>query len=162
MASWQALGNECLFNFCATDQANGAGETDEWVTPIVDETIRALAQVCLWKTQSLEHVVHAQQPLGLSSNQVAKAIGVLPDSVRRICHEKMHLSAKMAMRLGRYFGTGAAGQLRSHGAGLEIRRSPNKAFRAADLLPPQGGAIRVLASIHSHTRGKTSASPRTR
>jgi hypothetical protein len=43
-------------------------------------------------------------------------------------------------------------------------RSPvaQQGVRAAERLPPQRGAIKVLASIHSHTRGKTSASPRTR
>ena len=46
------------------------------------------------------------EPLGLTSGQVARAIGVLPDAVRRISQEEMHLSAKMAVRLGRYFATG--------------------------------------------------------
>lgn len=32
---------------------------------------------------------------------------MLPDAVRRILQEEMHLSAKMAHRFGRYFGTGA-------------------------------------------------------
>src|SRR5262249_43472644 len=51
-------------------------------------------------------VLHSQflAPLGLTSNQVAKAIGVLPDAVRRISQEEMHVSAKMVQRLGRYFG----------------------------------------------------------
>ena|SRR5215469_11139976 len=45
--------------------------------------------------------------VGLTCGQVARAIGVLPDSVRRIAQEEMQLSAKMAQRLGRYFGNGA-------------------------------------------------------
>jgi addiction module HigA family antidote len=45
-------------------------------------------------------------PLGLTSGQVARAIGVLPDVVRRMSQEEMHLSARMAVRLGRYFATG--------------------------------------------------------
>jgi antitoxin HigA-1 len=47
------------------------------------------------------------EPLGFTSGQVARAIGELPEAVRRISQEEMHLSAKMAVRLGRYFGTRA-------------------------------------------------------
>src|SRR5262245_10472206 len=47
------------------------------------------------------------EPLGLSSSQVARAIGVLPEAVRRISQEEMQLSPKMAVPLGRYFGNGA-------------------------------------------------------
>jgi antitoxin HigA-1 len=46
------------------------------------------------------------EPLELTSGQVARAIGVVPDSVPRISREEMHLSAKMAVRFGRYFGNG--------------------------------------------------------
>ena len=48
------------------------------------------------------------EPLGPTSGQVVRAIGVLPDAVRRIFQEEMHLSAKMAVRLGRYFATGTS------------------------------------------------------
>jgi hypothetical protein len=41
--------------------------------------------------------------LGPSSSQVARAIGVLPDSVRRITQEEMQLSPKMAVRFSRHF-----------------------------------------------------------
>src|SRR5262249_30978112 len=47
------------------------------------------------------------EPLGLTSGRVVRAIGVLPDAVRRISPEEMHLSAKMAVQLGRCFGNGA-------------------------------------------------------
>jgi addiction module HigA family antidote len=46
------------------------------------------------------------EPLGLTSNQIARAVGVLPDAVRQNSQEEMHLSAKMTQRFGRYFGNG--------------------------------------------------------
>jgi addiction module HigA family antidote len=40
------------------------------------------------------------------SAEVARVIGVLQHAVRRISQGETHLSAKMAVRLGRYFATG--------------------------------------------------------
>jgi addiction module HigA family antidote len=47
------------------------------------------------------------EPLGLTTGQVAKAIRRAPPAVLRISQEEMRLSAKMAQRFGRYFGTRA-------------------------------------------------------
>jgi hypothetical protein len=43
------------------------------------------------------------EPLGLTSRQVVRAIGVIPDTVLRLSREEIHMSAKMAQRFGRYF-----------------------------------------------------------
>lgn len=44
-------------------------------------------------------------PLHLSSNEVARAIGVTAARVNDIVNEKRGITADTALRLGRYFGT---------------------------------------------------------
>jgi addiction module HigA family antidote len=46
-------------------------------------------------------------PLGLSSNALAKAIGVTPARINEIVRERRGISADTALRLARYFGTDA-------------------------------------------------------
>lgn len=46
-------------------------------------------------------------PLGLSSNALAKAIGVTTARVNEIVRERRGISADTALRLARYFGTDA-------------------------------------------------------
>lgn len=46
-------------------------------------------------------------PLRLSSNALARAIGVTPARVNDIANGKRGISADTALRLGRYFGTTA-------------------------------------------------------
>ncbi|HZX69510.1 MAG TPA: HigA family addiction module antitoxin [Rhodanobacter sp.] len=46
-------------------------------------------------------------PMELSSNAVARAIGVTPARVNEIVNESRGISADTALRLGRYFGTTA-------------------------------------------------------
>lgn len=46
-------------------------------------------------------------PLALSSNALARAIGVTPARVNDIANEKRGITADTALRLGRYFGTTA-------------------------------------------------------
>jgi antitoxin HigA-1 len=65
----------------------------------------SLGSACAWPGAVLRE--RFLEPLGLTSGQVARAIGVLPDAVLRLSQEEMRLSAKMAVRLGRYFGTSA-------------------------------------------------------
>lgn len=45
------------------------------------------------------------RPLELSSNALARAIGVTPARVNDIANEKRGITADSALRLGRYFGT---------------------------------------------------------
>lgn len=45
------------------------------------------------------------RPLGLSSNALARALGVTPARVNDIASEKRGITADSALRLGRYFGT---------------------------------------------------------
>ena len=47
-------------------------------------------------------------PLGISARQLADAIGVPPNRVSDIVRERRGVTADTAIRLGRYFGTGAA------------------------------------------------------
>jgi antitoxin HigA-1 len=44
-------------------------------------------------------------PLGLSSNALARAIGVTPARVNEIVRERRGISADTALRLARFFGT---------------------------------------------------------
>jgi addiction module HigA family antidote len=46
-------------------------------------------------------------PLGLSSNALARALGVTPARVNDIANEKRGITADTALRLARYFGTDA-------------------------------------------------------
>lgn len=45
------------------------------------------------------------QPLGLSSNAVARAIGVTPARIKEIVRERRGITAETALRLARFFGT---------------------------------------------------------
>lgn len=47
------------------------------------------------------------EDLGLSQNKVAKAIGVPNNRINQICNETRAISGDTALRLGKYFGTGA-------------------------------------------------------
>jgi len=45
------------------------------------------------------------QPLGLSSNALARALGVTPARINEIVRGRRGISADTALRLARYFGT---------------------------------------------------------
>lgn len=45
------------------------------------------------------------EELGLSRNELAKAIGVPPNRISQICNEVRAISGDTALRLARYFGT---------------------------------------------------------
>lgn len=47
------------------------------------------------------------EPLGLSQNGLAKALGVPPRRINEIVHGKRRITADTALRLGRFFGTSA-------------------------------------------------------
>ncbi len=47
------------------------------------------------------------QPLNLSQNALAKALGVPPRRINEIVHGKRAITADTAMRLGLFFGTSA-------------------------------------------------------
>ncbi len=44
-------------------------------------------------------------PLGLSSNALARAIGVTPTRINEIVRERRGITAETALRLARFFGT---------------------------------------------------------
>lgn len=47
------------------------------------------------------------EPLGLTQNSLALAIGVPPRRINEIVHGKRRITADTALRLARYFGTSA-------------------------------------------------------
>ncbi len=47
------------------------------------------------------------EPLGLSSNALAKAVGVTPARINEIVRGRRGISAETALRLARYFNTDA-------------------------------------------------------
>jgi addiction module HigA family antidote len=48
------------------------------------------------------------EPLGLSQNALAKAVGVPPRRINEIMHGARRITADTALRLSRYFSTSAA------------------------------------------------------
>ena len=50
-------------------------------------------------------VLLLDKPLGLSSNALARAIGVTPARINEIVREKRGITAETALRLARFFGT---------------------------------------------------------
>jgi addiction module HigA family antidote len=49
----------------------------------------------------------SMEPFGLSSNALAKAIGVTPARINEIVREHRGITAETALRLAQYFGTDA-------------------------------------------------------
>lgn len=47
------------------------------------------------------------EPMGLSRNALAKAIGVTPARINEIANQKRGISADTAIKLGKYFNTSA-------------------------------------------------------
>ncbi len=47
------------------------------------------------------------KPLGISQNELGRALGVPPRRINEIVHGKRSVSADTALRLSRYFGTSA-------------------------------------------------------
>jgi addiction module HigA family antidote len=45
------------------------------------------------------------EPLGITQNKIATAIGVPPRRINEIVHGKRRITADTALRLARYFGT---------------------------------------------------------
>jgi addiction module HigA family antidote len=76
-------------------------------------------------------------PLDLSSNALARAIGVTPARVHDIVSERRGITANTALRLGRYFGTTA-----------EVWINLQKRFELKTARRELGGA---LAHIHPRT-----------
>jgi addiction module HigA family antidote len=76
------------------------------------------------------------EPLGITAYQLAKAIGVMPPRVYEIVHGERSASADTALRLGRYFGTGAEFwiNLQSH-YDLEVARDRAGDEIERDIMP---------------------------
>jgi addiction module HigA family antidote len=53
-----------------------------------------------------EHLADELQALGLSANELAKALGVPTNRITEIIRGKRGISGDTALRLGRWFGTG--------------------------------------------------------
>lgn len=70
------------------------------------------------------------KPLGLSQNQLGRALNVPPRRINELVHGKRRVSADTALRLGRYFGTSARFWL-----GLQMQYDLDEAEDC------QGGAI---------------------
>jgi antitoxin HigA-1 len=53
-----------------------------------------------------EHLADELQALGMSANELAKALGVPTNRITEIIRGKRGISGDTALRLGRWFGTG--------------------------------------------------------
>jgi antitoxin HigA-1 len=78
------------------------------------------------------------KPKNISEYRLAMEIGVPPRRINEIAHGKRAITADTALRLGRFFGTGAQSwlNLQSHydmeKAALETGKVPDKITRWAD------------------------------
>ncbi len=75
------------------------------------------------------------EPLGMSVNQLAKAIGVPRQRLNEVVHGKRSISADTALRLARWSGMGrllarVAGSLRPRDERVEGRRADRKGDQA--------------------------------
>ena len=75
-------------------------------------------------------------PLGLSSNALARALGVTPARVNEIVRERRGISADTALRLARFFGTDVSSwvNLQSH---YDIQCAEDAAGRAIKKITPR-------------------------
>jgi len=54
-----------------------------------------------------EHLADELEEIGINGNQLAKRLNVPPNRISQIINGKRAITADTAMRLGRFFGTGA-------------------------------------------------------
>jgi addiction module HigA family antidote len=78
------------------------------------------------------------KPLGLSSNSLARALGVTPARINEIVRERRGISADTALRLARFFGTDVQSwmNLQSH---YDIQCAEDAAGHAIRKIVPRGG-----------------------
>ena len=81
------------------------------------------------------------KPLGLSSNALAKALGVTPARINEIVREKRGISADTALRLARFFGTDVQSWLNL--------QQHHDVCCAEDALGKTLKAIRPLQNVHA-------------
>lgn len=75
------------------------------------------------------------KPLGLSSNALARALGVTPARINEIVRERRGITADTALRLARFFGTDVQSwlNLQSH---YDIQCAQDAAGRAIQRIRP--------------------------
>lgn len=76
------------------------------------------------------------EPMGISQNELARALRVAPGRINEIVNKKRGISAETAMRLGRYFGMDPAFwvNLQTH-YDLEVARDTVGAAVEREVLP---------------------------
>lgn len=77
-------------------------------------------------------------PLGLSSNALARALEVTPARVNEIVREQRSISADTALRLARFFGTSAEVWMNLQRQ-YDIQRAEDAAGAAIRRIQPWGG-----------------------
>ena len=75
------------------------------------------------------------EPFGLSSNALAKAIGVTPARVNEIVRTRRGISAETALRLAKYFGTDAQSWMNLQDQ-FELAQAQRKAGKAIAEIEP--------------------------
>ena len=79
-------------------------------------------------------------PLGLSSNALARAVGVTPARINEIVRERRGITADTALRLARFFNTDVQSwlNLQTH---YDIECAKTELGRAIGLIKPWTGAM---------------------
>ena len=75
------------------------------------------------------------EPFALSSNALAKAIGVTPTRVNEIVRARRGISAETALRLAKYFGTDAQSWMNLQDQ-FELAQAQRKAGKAIAEIEP--------------------------
>ena len=81
-----------------------------------------------------EHLADELQALGMSANELAKALGVPTNRITEIIRGKRGISGDTALRLGRWFGTGPDIWMNLQKI-YELRIAEQKTGNAIDGLP---------------------------
>ena len=80
-------------------------------------------------------------PSGLSSNALAKAVGVTPARINEIVRGRRGISAETALRLARYFNTDAQSWMNLQ-VQYELAHAERTAAPALQAICPRGGSVK--------------------
>jgi addiction module HigA family antidote len=94
-----------------------------------------------------EHLADELKALGMSANELAKELGVPTNRLTEIIHGKRGISGDMALRLGRWFGTGPDIWM-SLQKNYELRLTEKEIGDALQKIPEHKGRVKPRKDLH--------------